>query len=158
MSEGGRAGSPVVREVTKKSSAESNKSASSKPGSREGRTIKVINNLDHSQERTVLVNMKTINLWEEVVKDLGRMFKLTGQLHLFTTWGQEVKSFSQFKNDFANVDTFYVSLNDSGMPLRPPLPIPNGGSVTPRAPEPSAGGGGVRRRSLSEEDDKRGLR
>lgn len=50
MGEGGRAGSPVVREVTKKSSAESNKSASSKPGSREGRTIKVINNLDHSQE------------------------------------------------------------------------------------------------------------
>lgn len=50
MGEAGRAGSPVVREVTKKSSAESNKSASSKPGSREGRTIKVINNLDHSQE------------------------------------------------------------------------------------------------------------
>lgn len=68
----------------------------------------------------------------------------------------QVKSFSQFKNDFANVDTFYVSLTDTGLPFRPPHPIPNGGLVTPRA-EASAGGGG-RRRSLSEDDDKRGLR
>ncbi|KAK8400491.1 hypothetical protein O3P69_003271 [Scylla paramamosain] len=163
VSDSVRAGSPLVREVTKKSSAESNKSGNSKPGSREGRTIKVINNLDHSQERTVLVNMKTINLWEEVVKDLGRMFRLTGHLHLFTTWGQEVKSFSQFKNDFANVDTFYVSVNDTNLPVRPTHqshPASNGGSATSSAvarPDASAGGGD-RRRSLSEEDEKRGVR
>ncbi|XP_071537716.1 LOW QUALITY PROTEIN: echinoderm microtubule-associated protein-like CG42247 [Panulirus ornatus] len=145
----GRVESPVVREVSKKNSAESNKSGNSKPGSREGRTIKIINNLDHSQERTVLVNMKTINLWEEVVKDLGRMFKLNGQLHLFTTWGQEVKSFSQFKNDFANVDTFYVSLNNAGVPARA---APTGASGGPGAGGEATSG---RRRSLSGDDDKK---
>nr|XP_045610658.1 echinoderm microtubule-associated protein-like CG42247 [Procambarus clarkii] len=150
--EPGRAGSPVVREVSKKSSAESSKSGNnSKPGSREGRTIKIINNIDHNQERTVLVNMKTINLWEEVVKDLGKMFKMSGQLHLFTTWGQEVKSFSQFKNDFANVDTFYVSLNNAGIPNKPH----NASSSTGVAPE-TAGGG--HRRTLSSDEDKKTAR
>ncbi|XP_076041136.1 doublecortin-domain-containing echinoderm-microtubule-associated protein isoform X3 [Oratosquilla oratoria] len=113
-----RPSSPIVRELPngsgggKKSSADSNKSGNSKPGSREGRTIKIINNLDHSQERSVLVNMKTIQSWEDVVADLGQVLKMKGTLHMYTAWGQEVKSFSQFKNDFMNADTFYLSPAD----------------------------------------------
>ncbi|CAL4122668.1 unnamed protein product, partial [Meganyctiphanes norvegica] len=108
-----RSTSPVVRDVTKKTSADSNKSGNSKPGSREGRTIKIINNLDQTQERSVLVNMKTIQSWEDVMLDMGQLLKLKGRPKLYTTWGQEVNSFSQFRNDFADTDTFYLSSTDA---------------------------------------------
>ncbi|KAG7175271.1 hypothetical protein Hamer_G001316, partial [Homarus americanus] len=40
-----------------------------------------------------------------------------------------VKSFSQFKNDFANVDTFYVSLNNAGIPNKQPASNTTSGGV-----------------------------
>ncbi|XP_068236038.1 echinoderm microtubule-associated protein-like CG42247 [Palaemon carinicauda] len=156
-----RTGSPVVREVTKKTSADSNKSNNSKPGSRDGRTIRILNNSDHSQERTVLVNMKTVNLWEEVVKDVGKMFKLTGPLRLLSVLGEEVKSFSQFKNDFADYDVFYVEQLDDASTPNNMVKSPRSNKSTP--PSASAGGSGEglenglggRRKSLNGVDDRR---
>ncbi|XP_042868750.1 echinoderm microtubule-associated protein-like CG42247 [Penaeus japonicus] len=153
---GGRSGSPVVKEVlgSKKNSADSNKSGgNSKPGSREGRTIKIINNLDHNQERSVLVNMKTIQSWEDVVADLGQVLKMKGNLHLFTTWGQEVKSFSQFKNDFANADTFYLTPSDAPFPRTYTAVTPPSGGSGGSSGEGEDGGGG-RTRHDSKKDGR----
>lgn len=60
-----------------------------------------------------------------------------------------MKSFSQFKNDFANVDTFYVSLNDAGMPTKSTVAANSTGDNSARQ-DASA-----RRRSLSGDDDKK---
>ncbi|KAF2351084.1 Doublecortin domain, partial [Trinorchestia longiramus] len=133
-----------------KSSADSNKSNSSgggKPGSREGRTITVINQLDHSQERSVLVNLKTVQAWEDVVADLGQVLRMRGTIILQTPWGQDVKSFSQFNNDFASVETFYLVPLDGTMdtPTPPSSAAENPGRGGRRMVDPTRKGVRVKR-------------
>uniref|UniRef100_T1IJD2 Doublecortin domain-containing protein n=1 Tax=Strigamia maritima TaxID=126957 RepID=T1IJD2_STRMM len=82
------------------------------PGSREGRVIKVINNLnqkiqvsdlesnkniptikklstDHFLRSRILLNLRTAQPWEEVLEDLGQALKLKGAKNLYTVNGQE---------------------------------------------------------------------
>lgn len=66
----------------------------------------------------VLLNLRTSQPFEEVLEDLGQVLKMTGAKKMYTNTGQEVRSFSQLRNEFAEVDTFYLS-NTSGTPVIP---------------------------------------
>ncbi|XP_017793320.1 PREDICTED: echinoderm microtubule-associated protein-like CG42247 [Habropoda laboriosa] len=77
-----------------------------KPSS--GRVIRIVNNHDHTVQCRVLLNLRTSQPFEEVVEDLGQVLKMNGAKRMFTVSGQEVRSFSQLRNEFADVDTFYL--------------------------------------------------
>lgn len=62
--------------------------------------------------------MRTAQPFEEVLEDLGQVLKLNGAKKIFTNTGMEVRSFSQLRNEFAEVDTFYLS-NTSAVPVVP---------------------------------------
>ncbi|XP_060529282.1 echinoderm microtubule-associated protein-like CG42247 isoform X2 [Cylas formicarius] len=80
--------------------------ATIKPSS--GRVIRIINNMDHTVQCRVLLNLRTSQPFEEVLEDLGQVLKMNGAKRMYTVSGQEVRSFSQLRNEFADVDTFYL--------------------------------------------------
>ncbi|RVE54773.1 hypothetical protein evm_000540 [Chilo suppressalis] len=99
-----------------------------------GRVIRIINNMNHPIQvprridiRTaaasspwrsqthprlaacrVLLNLRTTQPFEEVLEDLGQVLKMSGAKRMYTITGQEVRSFSQLRNEFADVETFYL--------------------------------------------------
>ncbi|KAJ8947734.1 hypothetical protein NQ318_017995 [Aromia moschata] len=83
-----------------------------KPSS--GRVIRIINNMDHTIQCRVLLNLRTSQPFEEVVEDLGQVLKMNGAKRMYTVSGQEVRSFSQLRNEFADVDTFYLGAGSVG--------------------------------------------
>ncbi|XP_031771161.1 echinoderm microtubule-associated protein-like CG42247 isoform X2 [Apis florea] len=85
-----------------------------KPSS--GRVIRIVNNHDHTVQCRVLLNLRTSQPFEEVLEDLGQVLKMNGAKRMFTVSGQEVRSFSQLRNEFADVDTFYLGTG-SGMSM-----------------------------------------
>lgn len=61
------------------------------PGSRDGRIIQIINNSDHSVSSRVLLNMKTTQMFPEVLDDLGHVLRIRdGTIKMYTMWGAEV--------------------------------------------------------------------
>ncbi|KPJ07925.1 Echinoderm microtubule-associated protein-like CG42247 [Papilio machaon] len=112
-----------------------------KPSS--GRVIRIINNMDHSIQCRVLLNLRTTQPFEEVLEDLGQVLKMSGAKRMYTITGQEisdkdlleaetvivsqVRSFSQLRNEFADVETFYLGSVVVPPALSPivtaPLPI-----------------------------------
>lgn len=56
----------------------------------------------------VVLNLRTTQPFEEVLEDLGQVLKMNGVKRMYTVAGQEVRSFSQLRNEFADVDTFYL--------------------------------------------------
>ncbi|CAH0604362.1 unnamed protein product [Chrysodeixis includens] len=96
-----------------------------KPAS--GRVIRIINNMDHSIQCRVLLNLRTTQPFEEVLEDLGQVLKMSGAKRMYTITGQEVRSFSQLRNEFADVETFYLGSLMVAPALSPgvsaPLPI-----------------------------------
>lgn len=62
----------------------------------------------------VLLNLRTTQPFEEVVEDLGQVLKMNGAKRMYTVSGQEVRSFSQLRNEFADVDTFYLGVGSVG--------------------------------------------
>lgn len=54
------------------------------------RVIRVINNLDHTVQCRVLLNLKTAQPFEEVLEDLGQVLKMSGAKRMYTVAGQEV--------------------------------------------------------------------
>lgn len=56
----------------------------------------------------MLLNLRTSQPFEEVLEDLGQVLKMTGAKRMYTAGGQEVRSFSQLRNEFADIDTFYL--------------------------------------------------
>nr|CAH7721546.1 unnamed protein product [Callosobruchus chinensis] len=87
-------------------------SAPIKPSS--GRVIRIINNMDHTIQCRVLLNLRTSQPFEEVLEDLGQVLKMNGAKRMYTVSGQEVRSFSQLRNEFADVDTFYLGVGSIG--------------------------------------------
>ncbi|XP_055525542.1 echinoderm microtubule-associated protein-like CG42247 isoform X2 [Wyeomyia smithii] len=81
-----------------------------------GRVIRIINSHDHSVQCRVLLNLRTSQPFEEVLEDLGQVLKMIGAKKMYTNHGQEVRSFSQLRNEFAEVDTFYLS-NTPSLPI-----------------------------------------
>ncbi|XP_052737703.1 echinoderm microtubule-associated protein-like CG42247 isoform X2 [Bicyclus anynana] len=92
-----------------------------------GRVIRIINNMDHSIQCRVLLNLRTTQPFEEVLEDLGQVLKMSGAKRMYTITGQEVRSFSQLRNEFADVETFYLGTAMVAPALSPgisaPLPI-----------------------------------
>ncbi|XP_045445645.1 echinoderm microtubule-associated protein-like CG42247 [Melitaea cinxia] len=92
-----------------------------------GRVIRIINNMDHSIQCRVLLNLRTTQPFEEVLEDLGQVLKMSGAKRMYTITGQEVRSFSQLRNEFADVETFYLGTAMVPPALSPgisaPLPI-----------------------------------
>lgn len=56
----------------------------------------------------VLLNLRTSQPFEEVLEDLGQVLKMTGAKRMYTSTGDEVRSFSQLRNEFADIETFYL--------------------------------------------------
>ncbi|XP_076265445.1 doublecortin-domain-containing echinoderm-microtubule-associated protein isoform X2 [Rhynchophorus ferrugineus] len=88
-----------------------------KPSS--GRVIRIINNMDHTVQCRVLLNLRTSQPFEEVLEDLGQVLKMNGAKKMFTVSGQEVRSFSQLRNEFADEDTFYLGIGTVGATASP---------------------------------------
>ncbi|XP_050304569.1 echinoderm microtubule-associated protein-like CG42247 isoform X6 [Anthonomus grandis grandis] len=88
-----------------------------KPSS--GRVIRIINNMDHTVQCRVLLNLRTSQPFEEVLEDLGQVLKMNGAKRMYTVSGQEVRSFSQLRNEFADVDTFYLGIGSVGPVANP---------------------------------------
>ncbi|CAG0880321.1 unnamed protein product [Cyprideis torosa] len=99
-----------VPTLSSTSSLSSNGSAGGgpKPGSKEGRLIRVINKDDNQSQGRVLLNLKTKQSFESTLDDLGQVLEMKKVAAMYTLWGQEVKSFSQLRNDFAELDSFYL--------------------------------------------------
>lgn len=76
----------------------------------------------------MLLNLRTSQPFEEVLEDLGQVLKMNGAKRMYTAGGQEVRSFSQLRNEFADIDTFY--LGTSAAIMIPP-PIMTGGPGSP---------------------------
>lgn len=49
-----------------------------------------------------------------MLEDLGQVLKMNGAKRMYTVSGQEVRSFSQLRNEFADVDTFYLGMGSVG--------------------------------------------
>lgn len=62
----------------------------------------------------MLLNLRTSQPFEEVLEDLGQVLKMSGAKRMFTVSGQEVRSFSQLRNEFADEDTFYLGVGVIG--------------------------------------------
>lgn len=68
----------------------------------------------------VLLNLRTSQPFEEVLEDLGQVLKMTGAKRMYTASGQEVRSFSQLRNEFAEIDTFYLGTSVAAI-VQPPI-------------------------------------
>lgn len=80
-----------------------------KPGSGDGRVIRIINANERSLHERVLLNLRTTQAFEDVVADLGQVLKINHANKLYTRRGREIRGFSHLRNDFYDEDTFYVS-------------------------------------------------
>lgn len=67
----------------------------------------------------VLLNLRTSQPFEEVLEDLGQVLKMTGAKRMYTAGGQEVRSFSQLRNEFAEIDTFYLGTGTTAAIVAP---------------------------------------
>lgn len=76
----------------------------------------------------MLLNLRTSQPFEEVLEDLGQVLKMNGAKRMYTAGGQEVRSFSQLRNEFADIDTFYLG---TAAAIMIPPPILTGGPGSP---------------------------
>lgn len=115
----------------------------------------------------MLLNLRTSQPFEEVLEDLGQVLKMNGAKRMYTAGGQEVRSFSQLRNEFADIETFYLGTaaaimipppiitGGPGSPVRrsrsraglaasgPPLTVSGGGSMGMGMDEVGGGSGGA---------------
>lgn len=104
----------------------------------------------------MLLNLRTSQPFEEVVEDLGQVLKMTSAKRMYALGGQEIRSFSQLRNEFADVDTFYISNAPPGgeePPMRRSrsragLAAVAAGPVE-ELPRVGGGGGGAKQRARS---------
>lgn len=82
----------------------------------------------------VLLNLRTSQPFEEVLEDLGQVLKMTGAKRMYTASGQEVRSFSQLRNEFAEIETFYLGTGAAVI-----APVPSGPSSPVRRSRSRAG-------------------
>ena len=93
----------------RRSAGSKSSSSDGKPGSGDGRVIKIVNYEDPHVSERVLLNLKTTQPFEEVIKDLGQVLKLNGADRMYGKSGKEVKSFSHLRQDFSEDDLFVIS-------------------------------------------------
>ncbi|KAF8774725.1 Echinoderm microtubule-associated protein-like [Argiope bruennichi] len=78
------------------------------PGSKESSLVTVVNRKEPAKRSRVLLNLRTRQIWEEVLRDMGQAIGMRKVSRMLTPWGEEVRSFSHLKNDFGDVETFYL--------------------------------------------------
>ena len=100
---------PKNLQYRKRSGSSKSSSSDGKPGSGDGKVIKIVNNEDSSISEKVLLNLRTSQTFEEVVRDLGQVLKLKGADKMYTLQGAEIQSFSQLRNEFHGDDVFIIS-------------------------------------------------
>lgn len=66
------------------------------------------------------MNLRTSQPFEEVLEDLGQVLKMSGTKRMYTSDGEEIYSFSQLRNEYADVETFYL---DSGARAISPVSV-----------------------------------
>ena len=93
----------------KRSGSSKSSSSEGKPGSADGKVIKIVNNEEPTINEKVLLNLKTSQTFEEVVRDLGQVLKISGADRMYTAHGEEVKSFSHLRNNFSDEEVFVIS-------------------------------------------------
>ena len=71
--------------------------------------IRIINADEQHIKERVLLNLKTSQPFEEVVKDLGQVLKIRKARLMCTKDGLEVRGFNQIRGVFANETTFLIS-------------------------------------------------
>lgn len=70
----------------------------------------------------VLLNLRTSQPYEEVLEDLGQVLKMAGAKRMYTSTGDEVRSFSQLRNEFADIETFYLDSSATAIaPIGSPI-------------------------------------
>lgn len=68
------------------------------------------------------MNLRTSQPFEEVLEDLGQVLKMTGAKRMYTSTGDEVRSFSQLRNEFADIETFYLDSSATAIaPIGSPI-------------------------------------
>lgn len=70
----------------------------------------------------MLLNLRTSQPFEEVIEDLGQVLKMVGARKMYTSTGQEVRSFSQLRNEFSDMETFYLAQSVQGIGTAPSSP------------------------------------
>ncbi|XP_037272040.2 echinoderm microtubule-associated protein-like CG42247 [Rhipicephalus microplus] len=81
-------------------------------GRDDGRVIDVVSSLDSEHTSRVLLNLKTTQTFEEVLRDLGGALNMNGVKKMTTDKGEVVRSFSQLKYDLREVNTFVLEPDD----------------------------------------------
>ena len=90
---------PDIDRISKTSSRLTNNSVSpderiSLPGSRESCVVTVVNKKEPAKRSRVLLNLKTKQNWEEVIKDMGQAIGMKNRAsRMMTPWGEEVSTF-----------------------------------------------------------------
>lgn len=90
-----------------------------------GRIIRIVNNNDQSVQCRVLLNLRTSQPFEEVLEDLGQVLKMSGMKRMYTASGEEVYSFSQLRNEYADTETFFLDVGSRAIsPISRVSPVP----------------------------------
>ena len=105
----GSRGRTMRTSFRKRSGSSKSSSSDGKPGSGDGKVIKIFNNDDTSITERVLLNLKTSQSFEEVVRDLGQVLKIKGADRMYNLSGREVKSFSHFRHEFFDETSFVIT-------------------------------------------------
>ncbi|XP_065291487.1 echinoderm microtubule-associated protein-like CG42247 isoform X3 [Dermacentor albipictus] len=87
-------------------------------GRDDGRVIDVVSSLDPKHRSRVLLNLKTTQTFEEVLRDLGGALNMNGVKKMTTKKGEVVRSFSQLKYDLRDVNTFVLEPDDDNPLVR----------------------------------------
>ncbi|XP_042907818.1 echinoderm microtubule-associated protein-like CG42247 [Parasteatoda tepidariorum] len=90
------------------------------PIQNEGKTITIVNSQNPTVFSRILLNLRTTQSFEEIVEDLGQAIKLPQAKKIYNQMGDEVRSFSQLKNELKKCETFYIDTErDFSMDLQP---------------------------------------
>lgn len=87
---------PDIDRISKTASRLTNNSISpdggiSLPGSRESCVVTVVNKREPAKRSRVLLNLKTKQSWEDVIKDMGQAIGMKNRAsRMLTPWGEEV--------------------------------------------------------------------
>ncbi|GFQ78893.1 echinoderm microtubule-associated protein-like CG42247 [Trichonephila clavata] len=71
------------------------------PGSKESCLVTVVNRKEPAKRSRVLLNLRTRQIWEEVLRDMGESIGMRKASRMLTPWGEEV-----FGKDFQLNDSF----------------------------------------------------
>ena len=55
-----------------------------------GRVVRIINEVDHTIQCRILLNLRTSQPFEDVLEDLGQVLKISAANKMYTVSGQEV--------------------------------------------------------------------